>query len=125
MHERVSWPAPADWPSVLPSPVSRDLPGAALTWLYEAVPGDRWLHPVLRDRPWILAVLGTRRIDREVETLRASRRYVADAWSDVLGPQVGAGLLAAQEAEAERLRVLGRQLRAVETVLFERADRPL
>jgi hypothetical protein len=125
MHERVSWPAPDDWPSALPSPVSRDLPGAALTWLYEAVPGDRWLHPVLRDRPWILAVLGTWRIDREVETLRASRRYVADAWSDVLGPQVGARLLAAHEDEAERLRVLGRQLRAVETVLFERADRPL
>lgn len=123
MRERTSRPTPDDWPSTLPAPVSRDLPEAALGWLHQALPADQWLHPVLRDRPWILAVLGTWRIDREIETLRAHRRYVADAWSDVLGPQVTAQLLAAHEAEAERLTVLGRQLRAVETVLFQRGDR--
>jgi hypothetical protein len=102
--------------------MSRDLPEAALNWLYEAMPGNQWLYPVLCGRPWILAVLGTWRIDREVEALRAHRRYVTDAWSDVLGPQLTAQLLAAHELEAERLTVLGRQLRAVETVLFRRGD---
>lgn len=119
MTESFRWPIPDDWPTALPSPESRDLPRAALAWLHEAMPTERWLHPVLRDRPWTLAVMGMWRIDREIETLRASRRYVADAWPDILGPQVMAQLLAAHEAETERLTVLGRQLRAVETVLFQ------
>ncbi|TDT95419.1 hypothetical protein EDD99_7249 [Streptomyces sp. 846.5] len=124
MNERSWRPAPDDWPTALPSPESRDLPRAALAWLYETMPTDRWLHAVLRDQPWTLAVMGTWRIDREIEIHRASRRYVADTWPDVLGPEVMAQLLAAHDDEAERLTVLGRQLRAVETVLFQGGNRP-
>lgn len=119
MSERVRNPPPDNWPTGLPAPTSPELPYAAMKWLWDVLPEDRWRQPVLRAEPWLLAMMATATIDHQIRGLRESYKRTIEHYRGVLDPDTMAALIAAHVAEADRLLALRRQAEAVDQALFQ------
>ena len=102
-------PPPPDWPTGLPAPSSRDLPAAVVRWLWDAVPADQWRHGALGDWPWMLVMMATTTIRRQLDDLRASWTDIP-TYAGILDPDTIKDVRDAHEAEARRLTALLAQL---------------
>jgi hypothetical protein len=105
VSEFICVPAPGDWPADLPSPRSPDLPEAVIRWLWDAVPADRWRHEALAEEPWVLVMMATATVRRQIDDLRESWRDVR-SYAKILGSVTTGRILAAHKAEAARLAEL-------------------
>jgi len=116
------YPTPADWPASLPAPSSPDLPAAAIRWLWDEVPADRWRHEILADQPWLLALMATATLRREINSLRASWRDMG-TFGRRMDPDTLGRILAGHKAEAARLTALKAQVELVEMELLHSSAR--
>lgn len=117
MSEYARYPTPVDWPAGLPSPHSPDLPQAAVRWLYDAVPADRWRHDILADDPWLLALMATATLRREIDSLRASWTSMKTI-SRGMDRKLLGRILDGHKQEAARLTALKAQVEMVEMELL-------
>lgn len=112
------------WPSGVPTPGSLAWPDAAVRWLYDHVPANRWRHRHLEQNPWLLCVTATVVVRAELEALRAQYRLTA-SWTTLMPARTHRALLAATAAQGKQAAVLLEEVLALEEALTPLGQRPV
>jgi hypothetical protein len=94
---------PTGWPDGVRLPGSEGFEESAVSWLLDVVPPDYRLHGVLVRHPVALAALARHHLDACVEGARAGYRCARSELGKDLPPSGLTAVLAAYQAEGQRL----------------------
>lgn len=105
------------WPQGVPQPDSTAWPDAAIRWLGDNIPGNRWRYDTLRRHPWIYCTLAAITLRADIENLRTQYRTTANSIAGLLTPDEARRLLDDTTREGKRLTLLLEQVLALDEAL--------